>query len=138
MIRKFLEGFGHLVAGTLFAAALIALTAIMAGCQPAESQLPGDVVTWVIPTQREDGTPLPAAEYKATRIQWGTSSTGPFNLGQQTVTGTATTVTIPRTGYGQRCYSAVAIDTGDRVSAPSNVACKTVTAPPKAPTLTVS
>lgn len=125
--------------------AVLALVLVfVAGCNSsnspvprAEAQLPGDILTWTIPNQRTDNTPLPASEYKATRIQWGTSPSGPFSLGQQTVTGTATTVTIARTSYGQRCYVAVAVDTGDRESEPSNAACKSLTAPPKAPTLTV-
>ena len=118
--------------------AAVAALIVLTGCQPAESQLPGDVLTWTIPTQRTDGTALPAGEYKETRIQWGTSAAGPFDLGQQVVAGTATTVTIPRSGFGQRCYVATAVDTGDRASAPSNAVCKTLVAPPNAPTLTVN
>lgn len=117
--------------------ALVLLFSLLAGCKPAESQIPGDVVSWTIPTARTDGTALPAAEYKETRIQWGTSQAGPFNGGQTIVAGTATTITVGRTGYGTRCYVATAVDTAGRQSAPSNVACKTLVAPPNAPVLTV-
>jgi len=122
----------------LLATCFLALAAgTLIGCTPAESQLQGDALSWTIPTARTDGTALPSSQYKETRIQWGTGPTGPFSLGQQVVAGTATTVTIPRTGFGQRCYVAVAVDTSDRESAPSNVACKTLVAPPNAPVLTV-
>jgi uncharacterized protein YceK len=138
MIRRFLESAGHLVAGTLAAFGLLALTVLLAGCQPAESQIPGDVLTWTAPTQRTDGSALPAAQIANYRIQWGTNPSGPFNVGQEIVPGTVTTVTIGRTGYGTRCYTAVTIDTNGLESAPSNTACKTLVAPPNPPVLTVN
>jgi hypothetical protein len=122
----------------LLATCFVALGAgSLIGCTPAESQLQGDVVSWTIPTARTDGTALPSSQYKETRIQWGTSPSGPFNVGSTIVAGTATTVTVPRTTYGTRCYVAVAVDTNGLESSPSNTACKTLIAPPNAPVLTV-
>jgi uncharacterized protein YceK len=119
--------------------AAIAAAVVLSGCNPAISQGTDDLLTWTIPTQRTDGTSLPALQYKETRIQWGTSSAGPFNVGQKIVTGTATSTSIAGTGGvpGTRCYVAVAVDVNGLESAPSNVACKTVVAPPRAPVLTL-
>jgi hypothetical protein len=63
------EGDYVAVAGSIAAAGLLALTVLLAGCNPAESQLPGDVLTWTIPTARTDGSGLPESQYRETRIQ---------------------------------------------------------------------
>lgn len=114
------------------AVALIGVIAL-SGCT-AESQPPTDVLTWVHPTQREDGAALPLAEIDATLINWGPSG-GPYTQGSQTVNAPATTASVPRPNVaGNRCYIAFTRDTTQRISAPTPQVCLAVVAPPKAPT----
>jgi hypothetical protein len=93
-----------------------------------------DVVTWELPTQRVDGTLLPATEYAQTIIQQSSSATGTFAT-VATITGTGLTWTNQNTAgvVGTRCYRAIAVDTDGLVSDPSAAVCKTVKAKPRPP-----
>jgi hypothetical protein len=118
----------------LFLVAMVLLTgALLNGCD-AGAQPPTDVLTWVHPTQREDGTALALSEIDATLINWGPSG-GPYTQGSQTVNAPATTASVPRPNVaGNRCYIAFTRDTQARISAPTAQVCLAVVAPPKSPT----
>ena len=105
---------------------------------PAGGQTVVDTLSWTNPTTRTDGSPL--TNLATLRIQWGTNSSGPFNLGQVDVAAPATTRAITRAvNVGTVCYVVSAIDASGLQSAPSNSACKTVVANPNPVTgLTVS
>lgn len=93
------------------------------GLQATEAQTPADTLTWSAPTQRVDGTALPASEIAAYEVEWGTSTAGPFPNTFQ-VPGTATSYTVAdRALDGRRCYRMMTVDTLAQVSDPSNVAC---------------
>lgn len=97
-----------------------------------------DVLTWAMPTLYSDGSALAASDIAKTTIVWGSKPGGPYTDGTQDVAAPATTVAISRTAnYGTRCYKASVTTTpaaGGVQSLWSNEACKTVQAPPAAPT----
>lgn len=116
------------IASTIAALAL-AIGALL-GIQPGETQQTVDTLTWTNPTTRTDGSAL--TNLVEIRIQWGAQG-GPYNDGQRVVAAPSTSITVPRDATpGTRCYVAVAVDAGGLESAPSNEACKTITAPPDA------
>lgn len=89
-------------------------------------------VTWTHPVQRVDGTALPLAEIKSTRIGYGLC---PSTATTVDVPAPAATWTSPQLGYGTWCFVARTIDTADRVSDPTNPVQKVVLAPPKPPVI---
>lgn len=105
----------------------------VSGCTPAESQSRVDTLTWTLATQYTDGTPLAAADIESTLIQWGAKG-GPYNVGSVTVLAPATSVSVPNLqDYGTVCYVAFTKLKSGVISNASAEVCKTVQAPPKAP-----
>lgn len=82
-------------------------------------------IAWTIPTERVDGTPLPAAEIAEYEI-WVDS------VLQQTVAGTAT-VSVIQVLPGQRCFEMRTRDTEGREGPFSPAVCKEAKAVPGAP-----
>ena len=119
------------------AGALLSLSALLGiiAIPPADSAgtTAQDVLSWTMPTQNTDGSPLALAEITKSTVAWGTTPGGPYpNVQDVPAPATTVTLTRPNEGYGRRCY---------RVSVTSTVqglwsaeGCKTVTAPPNAPT----
>lgn len=102
------------------------------------AQTVSDVITWTNPTKYDDGSTIAAVDMKETRIQWGTSASGPFDGGQTVVAWPGTSATFSRigSGIGTRCYILVAVSKlGSGVeSVPSSPpACKTIDPPPPKP-----
>ena len=96
----------------------------------ARGQASGDVVTWVNPTTRTDGSAL--TNLASTTISYGAKG-GPYTS-SVSVSAPATTITAPRAaGPGTVCYVAVAVDALGLQSAPSAEVCKTIVALPNAP-----
>lgn len=110
-------------------AAVVAAVGLLLGL-PVETQQTVDSLTRTNPTTRTDGSAL--TNLASIRIQWGTTLGGPYNDGQEVVSATvAQPYEIQRSSTpGTRCYVAIAVDSNGLESAPSNEACKTITAPP--------
>lgn len=105
------------------------------GCGGASAQAPGNVVTWVNPTQRTDGTPF--TSQVSTSIAWGPKG-GPYSVGSASVAAPGQAYTDATLYTGTRCYVAYAVDAqpptgGGQPSDASNEVCKTVLAKPAAP-----
>jgi hypothetical protein len=84
------------------------------------------VLTWILPTEREDGSPLPIAE-----IQTVTIFDGANEIGQ---TGAVTTFTTGTLGIGPHTFDVKITDVFGLTSVASNSASVTVpspSAPPK-------
>lgn len=97
-----------------------------------------DRLSWVLPTEYVNGTPLPANEIGEILYVWGTQSGGPYEAGSGSVPGTSLGVdlTRPGDGVGTRCYKIAAKlreDLGGWQSDWSNEVCKTVLPRPKPP-----
>lgn len=97
-------------------------------------------LTWTNPTTRTDGVALTPTEIAGTRVEWSAcTSTGTFGTvaGQQSVAGTATTMTVLNLAAGNWCFRAYTRDTAGLESVASAVASKIVpsTAAPRPPTL---
>jgi hypothetical protein len=86
------------------------------------------VVTWTNPTARTDGSVLTAAQIGSTEIEYGTCSGTAFGTvtGTSAVTGAGTTLTILNLAPGAYCFRARTHDTGNNLSAWSNIASKVV------------
>jgi hypothetical protein len=99
--------------------------------------------TFALPTQYEDGTPLPVANIKHIRVEVGTCVAGPaFGMkeGEQLVPppATAFSATAPR-AFGQFCVRAQTETVSGMLSAWTGVVTKTITEPnPKPPVLSSS
>lgn len=94
-------------------------------------------VTWTNPTQYVDGSALAAADITQTRVEYGSCSGAAFGTktGEQTATGSATTLTIGSLAAGTYCFRAYTSARGLE-SAASVVASKTVPqSPPNPPVL---
>lgn len=102
-------------------------------------------LTWILPTQNEDGTTIPASgsgSLVETRIEYGTCTSGggfANKTGQVVVPVPVTSVEINSFSAGQTvCFRAIAKNMAGQESAPSNVAMKTFApSPPKPPSLSV-
>lgn len=97
-----------------------------------------DIVSWTMPAQYVGGAALPLADIAKTTVVWGTVPGGPYSNSQD-VMAPATSVTLARAGdgTGTRCYKAAVTTTAARGSMSSQYTdevCKTVHAPPSAPT----
>jgi len=93
--------------------------------------------TFTLPTQYEDGSPLPVANIKHIRVEVGTCSASAQFLakeGEQLVPPPATTwtVTVPRT-FGQFCARAQTETTLGTLSAWTGTITKTIAEPPPKP-----
>lgn len=116
-------------------AVLVVVLAWVAGCgrggpiPPAQGQDAVDTISWTAPTQRVDGSPLPASEIASYRFSWGRSPAGPFDLGSASASGSASTLEVPRPLDGRRCYVGVTIDTTAQESDPSSPAACTEKCP---------
>lgn len=106
------------------------LLCLVSGAAGAETV----TLTWVNPTQYEDGSALPAGHIEQTRIEYGTCNGQEFGtpLGSFTASGAATTATSPNLSPGVWCFRAYTRARGVE-SAPSNVAQKTILQPPPRP-----
>jgi hypothetical protein len=100
------------------------------GIYTATAQTVTDTVAWTNPTTRTDGSAL--TNFASSRVQWGSKPGGPYDGGSVTVSASAATASINRSGlgFGTRCYVIISIDAAGAQSAPSNEGCKTVTALP--------
>lgn len=97
----------------------------------ADAQVVTDTVSWTLPTQRVDGSALPASEIAKTTIAWGTSQAGPFpNVQDVASPGTSHVFTRSSPGTGTRCYVGYVTDTEGRVGGQAGPVCKTVKAAP--------
>lgn len=111
------------------AAALALLGAL--GIYHAQAQVVTDTVSWTLPTQRTDGSALPASEIAKTTIAWGTSVAGPFPNTQDVASpGTSHVFTRSSPGTGTRCYVAYVTDTDGKVGGQAGPVCKSVKAAP--------
>lgn len=96
------------------------------------------VVTWTNPTARTDGSALTAAQIGSTEVEYGTCSGTAFGTatGTSAVTGAGTALTILNLAPGTYCFRARTHDTGNNLSAWSNIASKVVPlALPNPPTI---
>ena len=113
----------------------IALAAILAVFLPGLASAAGsqsDDLTWVLPTLRTDGTPLPVAEIDRTEIE--ISKAGVL-VGVDSVAAPATAYTWNRDlppNYTM-CYRARVVDTVEQASDWTDPVCKTVKARPNPP-----
>jgi len=112
---------------------------IIIGMTIGTCAMAGDAtVSYNLPTQREDGTPLPVSEIRHVLIEAGTCA-APNVFGtkeaERLVAPPATSTTITTPGYGDKCYRAFTVDTSGAVSGSSNVATKNFpVSPPNPPT----
>lgn len=90
------------------------------------------VVTWTHPTQRTDGSALPLAEIKATRIAYGKCPATDIVV---EVAAPTATWSSPPLAYGEWCFRAATIDTLDMVSDFTLPVTKRIVAPPKPPVI---
>lgn len=84
-------------------------------------------VTWTAPTQREDGTPLPANEIASYRFEYGPcASAGTWGTteGEVTAPGTATSTAISGLGWNRYCFRGYTRDTTGAESVASNIGSK--------------
>lgn len=89
-----------------------------------------DELSWTAPAQYVDGTPIPAGTITGYRIVWGPGSTE-FPNTQDVGNVLTYQITRPQ-AYGNRCYRVAAL-VGNQNGEWSEVRCKNVAAPPKAP-----
>lgn len=115
----------------------IAAAVALSACSNVEAQSTPvvDNLSWVAPTQYTDNSAIQPGELEKTVVVWGTQPGGPYNGGSVDVPAPATTASLTRAGngYGTRCYRVAAVAKGVQ-GLWSGEACKTVQAPPKAPT----
>ena len=97
-------------------------------------------LNWTLPTQRVDGTPMPASEIASTQVAYGVCAAGntlPASPTVVNVPAPATTVVVPVAGYGTYCFAARVTDTFGLTSAYTAVVSKSYapTSPPRPPVL---
>lgn len=115
---------------------LCLVAAVFAGCSLAESAAPPvtDTLSWNMPTQYTDGSVLALADISKTTVVWGSQPGGPYDNTQDVPAPAVSVVlTRPGTGYGTRCYK-VNVTAKGVPGLYSAEGCKTVQAPPNAPT----
>lgn len=128
--RAFLAGL------LLLAAAVFGFTSI---ARAGDAQ-----VSWVHPTQFEDGTALAVGQIERTRIEWGTCAGSAFGVraGDVSIPAPATSTTITGLAPGTWCFRAYtkALPAfGGLESVPTAAVSKTIPFPaPKPPVLTVT
>lgn len=115
--------------------AACALTQFTGCSSPAEAASITDTVAWDLPTQRENGTVLTVSEIAKTTIHIRASSTTTTDINTVDVVPPKTSAVISRigAGTGTLCYVGTVTDTGGLVSLESPAVCKTIQAPPMAP-----
>ena len=86
-------------------------------------------LTWIAPTQREDGTALAASEIASYTLNVTLAGVAQPSV---SIPGTATAYTFVDTVKGKYCFTLVIVDTAGLTSALSNQACRN--ANPKAAT----
>jgi len=67
------------ITALVLSAALLVACGVSSPIPPADGQTVVDTLNWTNPATRTDGSPL--TNLATIRIQWGTSPSGPFNLG---------------------------------------------------------
>lgn len=114
-------------------AAIVAAVAAFFGFDADAQATPVvDTVSWTMPTQYTDGSAIPSGTLTGTRIAWDTSPNGSFsNTVDVALPATSRQFTRAET-YGRRCYKAAAL-VGTTNGEWSAAVCKTVQAPPRAP-----
>ena len=100
-------------------------------------------VSWTHPVNFSDGTPLAIAQIASTRVERGTCNAGAFGTkqGEQTATGSATSVLFPSLSPGTYCFRAYTKATaaaGGLESIASNVASKVIPFPTPSPPVIVT
>jgi len=99
-------------------------------------------VSWVNPTQRTDGSPLPSSAIGETYVEWGTCAAGgTFGslVGNKSAPGAGTSLVTPDLAPGTYCFRAFTKTTTGLSSGPSAVVSKVITAPevpPNPPAIT--
>jgi hypothetical protein len=91
-----------------------------------------DTLTWTAPTQFVDGSAIPAGTITGYRFAWATSAGGTFSTEADVGNVLTVQTTRPQPGYGTRCYRVAAL-VGMTNGEWSEVKCKTVQAPARAP-----
>jgi hypothetical protein len=95
-------------------------------------------LNWVIPTQREDNTPMGVSEIASYEIEVASGScTNPFTRIATVAPGTTATFVLQSVSVGIKCYRISTVDTGGQRSVPSNTSEIKILAPPKAGVLSV-
>jgi len=110
--------------------AVFVAVGLLSACDPisvAQNGTVGAQLSWVNPTQREDGTALLNDSF--TYISWGPHN-GPYTVGNAKVLFPGVTYNDTTFKTGTRCYVAFAVDANGLVSAASNEVCKVITANP--------
>ena len=87
-----------------------------------------DVVTVQLPTEYDDGSPLPLAQISRWTVYWGTAADS-YNVGAMNVQPTQLSVTVPRSGSGTVCYVVEVADSDGITSSLSDPVCRTVRRP---------
>lgn len=127
------QEFARTVGGCVLVLLVVLGAVLLSSCggpvESARAQDTVDTITWTAPTQRTDGSALPASEIAGYRFSWGRSPDGPFDLGSADAAGTASTLEVPRPLDGRRCYVGVTIDTTAQESDPSSPSACTVRCP---------
>lgn len=103
--------------------------------------LAGDIsVRWEIATEYEDGSPLPAEEIQAHRIEWSKcASDGTFGdkLGETVAAMPSQEVLIARLTAGTYCVRGFTIATNGEESVASDVASKRIKGRPNKPVVVI-
>lgn len=113
-------------------ALLLMLASIFTRAEAADASL-----TWTLPTQRVDNTPVTISEIKHTEIIYGLCAAGqlPATTASAVFVSPATTGKITGLGYGTWCFAARVSDTDGLLSALTPTVSKVYLAPPKPPVL---
>lgn len=121
--------------------AAVLLLSVLFSCVARSADLP---VTWTYPATNTDGSAIPASgpgSISGFVLEWGTCSGTSFGtkIGGAAPTAPATSFTVTGLQPGTYCVRIAAVNTYAIVSAFSNVATKTITAPtPNPPVLTIA
>lgn len=113
---------------TMAGLALLAL-GLLAGCgdsspiSAAKAQTVSDNLTWTAPTQRVDGSALPASEILQYRILSSKVAGGPYSVVNDNIAPDRTSYTRADRPMGRQCYVMRTVDTGGLVSNNSAEVC---------------
>lgn len=107
----------------LAVAALIGALALSGCGDRAHAQVTNDVLTWVAPTQRVDGTALSPAEILQYKILSAPVAGGPAYTQVAVVNGDLLTFTRSTRPSGRQCYVLQTVDTAGLISPNSNESC---------------
>lgn len=103
--------------------ALLLALLLVAGAAIAD-----DTVTVVLPTEYDNGDPLPVSQISRWTVFWGTAENS-YQTGALSVQASQLSVTVPRSGPGKVCYVVVVADMDGIESDQSEPICRTVRKP---------